>query len=36
LSGGATELNPALIFGRRANVEGISVTGPLQRMQSSQ
>jgi NADPH:quinone reductase-like Zn-dependent oxidoreductase len=25
LSGGATELNPALIFGRRANVQGISV-----------
>jgi len=25
LSGGATELNPGLIFGRRANVQGISV-----------
>jgi NADPH:quinone reductase-like Zn-dependent oxidoreductase len=25
LSGGASELNPALIFGRRANVQGISV-----------
>ncbi len=25
LSGGATELNPALIFSRRANVQGISV-----------
>ena len=25
LSGGATELNPGLIFARRANVQGISV-----------
>jgi NADPH:quinone reductase-like Zn-dependent oxidoreductase len=25
LSGGATELNPGLIFSRRANVQGISV-----------
>ena len=25
LSGGASELNPALIFARRANVQGISV-----------
>jgi NADPH:quinone reductase-like Zn-dependent oxidoreductase len=25
LSGGATELNPSLIFARRANVQGISV-----------
>jgi len=25
LSGGATELNPGLIFGRRVNVQGISV-----------